>query len=286
MAHPPSPSAPGRAFHQASFRVARCRLAEYLFEHPAGHRMAGPAPMTQIPSIESLQTSLAYRFTNKLLLEEALTHSSYVNERKPAEGSHNERLEFLGDAVLSLVMSEYLASRLPHYPEGALSKLKAKLVSESSLARVARRLKLGEHLRLGRGEERSKGREKDSLLSDAIEAVIAAVHLDGGFAASRAVTLRLFEDELRSAVEDRRPGAEDYKTQLQEWCQKRYDQLPRYDIVRESGPDHDKVFEVQVSVKGHALGTGIGRSKKEAEQSAAKQALERTERPGDQRVVR
>ncbi len=248
--------------------------------------MAGPAPMTQIPSIESLQTSLAYRFTNKLLLEEALTHSSYVNERKPAEGSHNERLEFLGDAVLSLVMSEYLASRLPHYPEGALSKLKAKLVSESSLARVARRLKLGEHLRLGRGEERSKGREKDSLLSDAIEAVIAAVHLDGGFAASRAVTLRLFEDELRSAVEDRRPGAEDYKTQLQEWCQKRYDQLPRYDIVRESGPDHDKVFEVQVSVKDHAVGTGIGRSKKEAEQSAAKQALERTERPGDQRVVR
>ncbi|HJT20863.1 MAG TPA: ribonuclease III [Nitrospira sp.] len=242
--------------------------------------------MTPSSSTDGLQTVLAYRFTNEALLEEALTHSSYVNERKPAEGSHNERLEFLGDAVLSLVMSEYLASRLPLYSEGALSKLKAKLVSESSLARVARRLKLGEHLKLGRGEERSGGREKDSLLSDAIEAVIAAVHLDGGFAASRSVTLRLFEDELRTAVEDRRPGAEDYKTQFQEWCQKRYDRLPRYDTVRESGPDHDKVFEVQVSVKDHVLGTGIGRSKKEAEQLAAKQALERTESPANKSVLR
>src|SRR5262249_2810769 len=123
------------------------------------------APMTPTPSIESLQTSFAYQFKNIALLEEALTHSSYVNERKRIDGTHNERLEFLGDAVLSLVMSEYLASHLSNYSEGALSKLKAKLVSESSLARVARRLKLGQFLKLGRGEDRSKGREKDSLLS-------------------------------------------------------------------------------------------------------------------------
>lgn len=231
--------------------------------------------MTPSPSTDSLQSALAYRFKNADLLEEALTHTSYVNELKRADVPHNERLEFLGDAVLSLVMSEYLASRLPHYTEGALSKLKAKLVSESSLARVARRLGLGDYLKLGRGEDRSKGREKESLLADAIEAVIAAVHLDGGFEAGRAATLRLFSEELHSITEQGEPpGAEDFKTQFQEWCQKRYDQLPRYTTVRETGPDHDKVFEVEVSVKDEVTGRGTGRSKKEAEQSAARQALE------------
>ncbi|HEU4684956.1 MAG TPA: ribonuclease III [Nitrospira sp.] len=235
--------------------------------------------MNPRPSTDDLQAVLAYRFVNRTLLQEALTHSSYVNEQRGPDGTHNERLEFLGDAVLSLVMSEYLAAHLPLYSEGALSKLKAQLVSESSLARVARRLKLGDHLKLGRGEERSKGREKDSLLSDAVEAVIAAVHLDGGFAASRAVTLRLFQDELTAAVEGQEPGAEDYKTQFQEWCQKRYERLPRYETVRQSGPDHDKLFEVEASVKDEVVGRGTGRSKKEAEQSAAKQALQRLERP-------
>ncbi|MCE9536608.1 MAG: ribonuclease III, partial [Nitrospirae bacterium] len=136
--------------------------------------------MTSASSIDSLQSSLGYRFKAMALLEEALTHSSLVNEQKSVTPQHNERLEFLGDAVLSLVMSEYLASALPQSSEGALSKLKAQLVSEASLAAVARRLSLGEHLKLGRGEDRSKGREKDSLLADALEAVLAAVHLDGG----------------------------------------------------------------------------------------------------------
>ncbi|MDF0645305.1 MAG: ribonuclease III [Nitrospira sp.] len=235
--------------------------------------------MTPTNSIVALQDSLAYQFANATLLEEALTHSSYVHERRSVGAAHNERLEFLGDAVLSLVISEHLASQLSHCSEGALSKLKAKLVSESSLVRVARRIKLGEHLRLGRGEERSKGREKGSLLSDAVEAVIAAVHLDGGYGASRAVTLRLFEVELRSATDQGTyPGAEDFKTQLQEWCQKQHDLLPRYDIVSETGPDHDKVFEVVVTVKDEPVGRGTGRSKKEAEQSAARQALQRLER--------
>ncbi len=228
---------------------------------------------------DSLQSALAYRFANQALLDEALTHTSYVNERRQEGATHNERLEFLGDAVLSLAMSECLAAKLPHYSEGALSKLKAKLVSESSLARVARRLRLGDSLKLGRGEERSKGREKDSLLADAVEAVIAAVHLDGGFSASRAVTLRLFADELRSVMDQgERPGADDFKTQFQEWCQKRYDRLPRYEVTRESGPDHDKLFDVEVLVNDEVVGKGTGRSKKEAEQSAARQALQQLTR--------
>ncbi len=213
------------------------------------------------------------------LLEEALTHSSLVNEQKSVTPQHNERLEFLGDAVLSLVMSEYLASALPQSSEGALSKLKAQLVSEASLAAVARRLSLGEHLKLGRGEDRSKGREKDSLLADALEAVLAAVHLDGGFDASRTVTRHIFAGELASvATQQEQPGAGDYKTQFQEWCQKRHDTLPRYVTVRESGPDHQKLFEVELSIQGEVVGMGSGRSKKEAEQQAAKRALEQVAR--------
>jgi ribonuclease III len=231
--------------------------------------------MRPAPSLDSLQTALDYRFRNVGLLDEALTHKSYVNEQKPAPGTDNERLEFLGDAVLSLVVSEQLAVLLPHSSEGALSKHKARLVSESVLADVARRLKLGPCLRLGRGEELSRGREKDSLLADAVEAVIAAVHLDGGMESSRRVVARLFQQEFSGVASQRhRPGEDDYKTQVQEWCQRRFDTLPSYAVVRESGPDHDKLFEVEVTVNGTVVGRGTGRSKKEAEQSAAKQALQ------------
>jgi ribonuclease III len=230
--------------------------------------------MTPVPPLDSLQTGLTYRFTNPVLLQEALTHKSFINEQKTAAGSHNERLEFVGDAVLSLVVSEQLAALLPQSSEGALSKHKARLVSESMLADVARRLKLGACLRLGRGEELSGGREKDSLLADALEALIAAVHLDGGLESSRRVVAGLFENELRQvATQQHRPGEDDYKTQVQEWCQRRFDSLPAYTVVRESGPDHDKLFEVEVTVNGKVVGRGTGRSKKEAEQSAAKQAL-------------
>ncbi len=230
--------------------------------------------MTSVSSTDSLQSSLGYRFKALALLDEALTHSSLVNEQKTALPQHNERLEFLGDAVLSLVMSEYLASALPRSSEGTLSKLKAQVVSEASLAQVARRLGLGEHLKLGRGEDRSKGREKDSLLADALEAVLAAVHLDGGYEASRMVTRHIFSEELTQiAAQQDQPGAGDYKTQLQEWCQKRHDTLPRYATVRETGPDHQKLFEVELSIQGEVVGVGSGRSKKEAEQQAAKQAL-------------
>jgi ribonuclease-3 len=227
-------------------------------------------------STESLQTSLGYCFQDQARLDEALTHKSYVNEQKGIACRDNERLEFLGDAVLSLVISEYLAASLPDSTEGALSKLKAQLVSESSLERVARRLQLGGYLKLGRGEELSDGREKPSLLADALEAILAAVYLDGGFEASRRVTLHIFATEVNQiAGRVRQPGAEDYKTQFQEWCQKRYDTLPHYATIRESGPDHDKRFDVEVTVCGEVVGAGSGRSKKEAEQQAAKQALER-----------
>jgi ribonuclease-3 len=176
-------------------------------------------------------------------------------------------------------MSDYLARRYPELDEGALSKLKAKLVSETPLANAARRLDLGSRLRLGRGEERSKGRDKDSLLADALEAVIAAVYLDGGFEASCNFTLDVLGDELQHInLLQERPGETDYKTRLQEWCQKRYELLPRYVVVRETGPDHHKLFEVEVRVNDELFGVGQGHSKKEAEQEAAQRALAQAER--------
>ena len=230
--------------------------------------------MTPTTSIEAVERILGYHFHQPRLLGEALTHKSYSNERRGKDRTQNERLEFLGDAVLSLVMSEYLAAEFPENSEGGLSKLKAQLVSEASLARAARRMKLGRLLRLGKGEELSKGREKHSLLADALEALIAAVYLDGGLEASRAFTLRVLAEELQAArAEQAHPWMEDYKTQLQEVCQKRFDTLPRYEIVKESGPDHEKVFEVELTIQGIMRGGGSGRSKKEAEQKAARAAL-------------
>ncbi|MCA1957514.1 MAG: ribonuclease III [Nitrospira sp.] len=235
--------------------------------------------MTPAPQADSHSISLTYRFHNRALLDEALTHKSYVNENRDKDVRHNERLEFLGDAVLSLIISEYLAARYPELREGALSKLKAGLVSESSLAAAARRLDLGAHLKLGRGEERSMGRKKPSLLADGLEAVIAAVYLDGGIQASRTFVLETLAEELRK-VESMQttPGRGDYKTRLQEWCQKRHQFVPQYRTLRETGPDHQKCFQVEVSVGGEALGIGEGASKKEAEQEAARLALERVER--------
>lgn len=235
--------------------------------------------MTPAPSADSSPAISGYRFTNPSFLIEALTHKSYVNERRDSGRKHNERLEFLGDAVLSLIMSDYLARQYPELSEGALSKLKASLVSEAPLANAARRLDLGARLKLGRGEELSNGRDKTSLLADALEAVIAAVYLDGGFEASRNFTIEVLTDELRQIdVLQEPPGGDDYKTRFQEWCQKRYELLPRYVIVRETGPDHQKVFEVEVRVNDRVFGIGRGHSKKEAEQEAAQRALEEAER--------
>jgi ribonuclease-3 len=223
----------------------------------------------------SAETIIGYTFRRPELLDQALTHKSHLNELKEKGRKDNERLEFLGDAVLALVVSDHLAGAFPDSTEGELSKLKAYLVSEAVLAQAARRLDLGSQLRLGRGEELTHGRHKHSLLADALESIIGAIYLDGGLEPARAFVLRAIAPQLEELGRtDGAAAIQDYKTQLQEWCQKRYETLPHYSVVRESGPDHQKMFEVRLSLRGEVLGVGTGRTKKEAEQMAAKQALE------------
>jgi ribonuclease-3 len=232
-------------------------------------------------SLDAVQQTIGYLFKSAPLLEQALTHKSYANEVRDKRGLDNERLEFLGDAVLSLVISEYLAEHFVDLSEGELSKRKARLVSEASLAKIAERLQLGKLLRLGRGEELTQGREKPSILADACEALIAAIYLDGGLEPARAFIIASFAQELGEQHEaDGAALAQDFKTSLQERCQKQWELLPDYVVVREAGPDHQKLFEVEVSVRKKVVGIGMGRTKKEAEQMAAKQALEQFPRVG------
>lgn len=232
-----------------------------------------------LPDIDEAQRVLEYVFRRPELLEEALTHRSYINELKAKGGRDNERLEFLGDAILALIISQYLTATFPNDSEGELSKKKARLVSEVSLAKAARELNLGRFLRLGRGEERTQGREKNSLLANALEALIAAVYLDGGLEAAQALARRTLSGVFQELKEVNGVDyTQDYKTQYQEWCQKHFDALPRYVTVCESGPDHQKTFEVQLVIKGEVTGVGTGRTKKEAEQMAAKRALDQVQK--------
>ena len=230
--------------------------------------------------LDEAQQAIGYTFRDVRLLDKALTHTSYVNEFKDQTSKDNERLEFLGDAILALIISEHVADVCPDLAEGALSKLRSRLVSEATLARVARRLDLGKRLRLGRGEERTQGREKESILANTLEAVLAAVYRDGGLDAARSFVLNAFAHELAGVASCDAGGglSGDYKTQLQEWCQQRYDCVPQYVTAKESGPDHQKTFDMQVMVQGKALGRGSGRSKKEAEQAAAQEAMEAVKR--------
>ena len=202
----------------------------------------------------------------------AVTHKSWVNEHRGEGAEDNERLEFLGDAVIDLLVSEYLMSRFPLAREGDLSKLRAAVVDEPGLAAMGRALQLGELLRLGRGEELTGGREKASVVADAMEAVIAAVFLDGGLAAVH----RLIDPFLEEAYARAASGSldRDFKTQLQEQAQARFRTSPRYRVVAEVGPDHSKTFEIEVELRGQVLGRGSGRSKKDAEQGAARVAIE------------
>ena len=220
--------------------------------------------------LEETHRRLPYHFRKPALLEEALTHRSH---EQPST-ANNERLEFLGDAVLGLIVSEYLADTFPELAEGDLSQIRARLVGGSTLADAARRLSLGQMLRLGRGEERTKGRNKGSLLANALEAVIGAVYMDGGMAAARTFTLGVLEAQLQELhQEDLSAFRQDYKSQLQEWCQRHAQALPVYTVIEESGPDHQKTFEVTVEIEQQCQGSGKGCSKKTAEQEAAKQAL-------------
>ena len=223
--------------------------------------------------LDEVQGRLGYQFRHPALLLEALTHTSYRNESGQTGEADNERLEFLGDAVLNLVTSEYLLTAFPEAAEGEMSKLRARLVSEETLAGVARRLRLGEALRLGKGETLTQGSDKPSILADALEAVLAGIYLDGGLEAVAGCIKANFAEELAACDRTVR-GPADFKTDLQELCQRQFETLPHYRTTGESGPDHEKLFEVEILIRGSRYGQGRGRSKKEAEQMAAKQALE------------
>jgi len=217
-----------------------------------------------------LEQRLGYRFQNRALLENSLTHKSFLNEN-PSEGrSDNERLEFLGDAVLDLAIGHLLMERFPKLREGDLSMTRAQIVNEQGLADVAAGLGLGEWLFLGRGEEQTGGRRKPSLLADTCEALLAAIYLDGGFEAAFGVARRLFEPRCMAIDE---PGFADYKTRLQERAQAMRREMPRYVVTAEYGPDHDKTFEVAVRIGNKEYSRSGGKSKKEAEQRAAAVAL-------------
>jgi ribonuclease-3 len=218
--------------------------------------------------LNNLQQKLGYVFKQPALLTQALTHSSYSYEKGTDAAGSNERLEFLGDAVLEAVISEYLFNRFPNILEGELTQKRAALVYEASIADAARECGLGPLLKLGRGEDLSGGRERDSLLSDAMEAVFGAVYFDGGFDAAREVILRLL-----AAKADSNATMKDYKSQLHMLLQKESGLTADYEVIKEEGPPHSKQFTVLVTHQGRRLGSGTGRSKKEAEQNAAKAAL-------------
>ena len=219
--------------------------------------------------MESLEKKLGYRFRDRALLGEALNHSSYANEHRGGLGS-NERLEFLGDSVLGFVSAEYLFREHPDLPEGDLTRMRASLVCGQSLYEVARELELGSYLKLGRGEEAGGGRERQSILADATEAVFAAVYLDGGIQPVRELIVRVLLSQAPAAEERR-----DYKTTLQEVVQRRSGQVLTYHMLSQSGPDHNKTFLFEVRLNDESVGCGEGHSKKEAEQAAARDALEK-----------
>ena len=221
--------------------------------------------------MEELAKKLGFTFRDPSLLQGALYHSSYANEHRGQHIASNERLEFLGDAVLGFVTAEHLYRKHPDLPEGDLTRIRAALVCEDSLYEVAQSLELGSHLLLGRGEEQGGGRQRPSILADATESVFAAVYLDGGMDAACDLIHRvLLDKEREEQVEERR---RDYKTELQELVQRKSDQILRYELTGSSGPDHAKEFSFRVTLNGAEIGQGTGRSKKEAEQAAARSAL-------------
>jgi len=221
--------------------------------------------------IKDLETAIGYQFRNISLLQNALSHSSYANERWHNSLMSNERLEFLGDSVLGMLVAEHLYRTFPGRPEGELTRMRADMVCETTLAAIAVKLGLGKHLLLGKGEESGGGRKRNSILADAVESVIAACYLDGGMDAAadfvkKFVLVNVPTKKLHNA---------DYKTALQERVQQKRDQVLSYTLAAESGPDHDKQFTVELTLNGELVGTGIGSSKKRAEQEAAHAAIEK-----------
>ncbi len=224
--------------------------------------------------LNELQAKIDYKFNDIKFLNWALTHSSYANEYKKKKIIYNERLEFLGDSILGVVVSDYIYNQYPKYPEGDLTKLRATVVCEPSLSFLATNLDLGKYLLLGKGEEATGGRDRVSILADAFEALIGAIYLDGDMESAKPFVLH----HLKPVIEDAVNGRElfiDYKTQLQETMQKSCKGNIAYKVVKEEGPDHNKVFHTEVCSKEKIIGLGVGKSKKDAEQNAAKAALER-----------
>ena len=220
--------------------------------------------------IKDLEEAIGYRFSNITLLQNALTHSSYANERWHDSTRSNERLEFLGDSILGMLVAEYLYKSFPDRPEGELTRMRADMVCETSLAAVAEKVGLGRHLLLGHGEEQGGGRARPSILADAVESVIAASFLDGGMAAAEGFVSRF----VLCNVPVVKLHNTDYKTALQELVQQKKNQILSYRMAGETGPDHDKVFTAEVLLNGQILGQGTGSSKKRAEQNAARAAIE------------
>ena len=221
--------------------------------------------------MRELQNAIGYHFQNPDLLQQALTHTSYANEVCQNGLYSYERLEFLGDSILGFTAADYLLSAFPQLHEGDLSKLRADLVCETSLAQTARKLNLGQYLRLGRGEEACGGREKPSIIADVVESVIAAIYLDGGLAAAQRFIYAFVLVDTRQRIRLNT----DWKTKLQELIQRKKDQSLVYELTGETGPDHDKTFSVRVLLNGSEVGQGTGTSKKRAEQAAAREAVER-----------
>jgi len=246
---------------EAGERVASDQVAS---DQVAGDQVAGDQVAGQQAG---LAARLAWDVGNPELFAQALAHRSWCAEHPGREP--NERLEFLGDAVLGLVVTDYLYRTYPDLPEGELAKSRAAVVNSASLASTARELGLGNALFLGKGEDASGGRSKLSILADAMEAIIGAIYLDAGYSTVKAIVLELLGERLRESAKG--PGDEDYKTRLQELCAQTYDELPVYRVA-DSGPDHAKVFHAEVTVRGRSLGNGAGRSKKQAEQMAARHA--------------
>jgi len=224
----------------------------------------------QVSTYVVLEERLGYRFRNATMCETALTHKSWLNESPNQGREDNERLEFLGDAVLALVVSDLLMKQFPRHPEGELSKVRAAMVNEAGLASVADALALGQWIFLGRGEEQAGGRGKRSILSNALEALVGAVYLDGGFEAAYGAAERLFQPLVADA---HAAAGRDFKSRLQELSQARLQMAPTYTVVSQQGPDHDKTFEVAIFLGSQEFGRAQGKSKKEAQQAAAAQAL-------------
>ena len=221
--------------------------------------------------MQELEKKLGYSFKNIDYLKTALTHSSYANENRRSGAECNERLEFLGDSVLGMTVAAYLFRTCPDMTEGPMTRLRAELVCEQSLYGVAQKLELGKYLRLGHGEEQGGGRERPSILADAVEAVLAAVYLDGGQAEAEKLVKNYILEPYEAGAQS---ANQDYKTMLQELVQRKSGQTLIYSLLGESGPDHDKVFRSQVLLNGEPVGVGDGRNKKESEQMAARTAIE------------